>query len=85
MRPPHKPARTVPHEGVLGETAVVHRVARLGLDRRVDDRHQADAVAAQLLGEHRQLREALPVHREHLVGVIVIDVQVDRVEGRPRS
>lgn len=79
----HQLSGAVPHERVLGEPAVVHRVAGRRPDRRVHDRHQVDPVPPQLVRQHRQLREAVPVDGEHLVLVVVVDVQVDGVQRQP--
>ncbi len=81
--PAHHPARRVPHERVLGRTPVEHRVAGHGRHRRIDDRHQPHTVPPQLLGQLRQLREPLLVHREHPVLGVVVDVQVHGVQRQP--
>ncbi len=80
--PAHRMARGVPYEGIGRRPAFVHRIPRLRLDRRIDDRHQAHPVRAQLPRQPRQIREPLPVDGEDPVAVEMVDVQVD---GRQRE
>ncbi len=79
----HPPPPPVPHEGVRRRPAVVHRVARLRLHRRIHDRHQPHSLPAQLRRQPRQIREPLAVHREHPVPPKVVDVQMERRQRQP--
>ena len=57
------------------QTFLVHRVAVLDFDARVNDGNKADALGFHLGGKVRKMRETLRIHRKVLVALHVINVQ----------
>ena len=68
-------------ERLLREALVVHAVAGIDLDARVDHRERLEAARVELLQHRARLREALRVPGEAAVPIHVMDVEVEHVAG----